>query len=937
MENPPASNRWKRAKELFVEAAGLPPEEREAFLANSTADAGVIAEVKSLLAFDAGDDQRVVHALEAVAGDVLTEDSGIERESIGPYRIVRELGRGGMGAVFLAERDDAEFRQRAAIKVVKRGMDTDAVLDRFRHERQILAHLEHPNIARLLDGGTTPDGVPYFVMEYVDGQPVTEFCETRKLDLKSRLRLFITICEAVEHAHRNMVVHRDLKPGNVLVTSEGVPKLLDFGIAKLLTPDSGRETTVLLGRMVTPGYASPEQMRGESVSASSDVYSLGVLLFEMLTGSTPAGLGGRKPSAIAKSLEGDLDNIILMALREEPERRYQSVGDLRVDIRRHLDDLPVNARSDTFRYRSGKFLRRHKLGAVAALLVMVSLIGGIIGTTWQAHRADAARALAVQRLGEAERATALSKAAAETARAAEATARNEQQKAEQADAESQRQTGIAQQRLTNTLEVAHNSLFQITDELAKVNGTEAVRAKVAARTLDYLNLLKAQAGNDPRVLEVLANAYDKLGDVQGSVVMPSLGDTDAAIASYREEEILAARLYRLEPTGPNLVLWWLAADRVASVLGQSRGKRDEAMAIYKTTLAAMEKYHSEKKQPDISMDMGNAHDRVGQLEARPEDAIFHFKREIELVEPTPVNPADPGREELLGAAWAGLGRTYRNLVRFPEAAAAMQKSVDYWELVEARTTQELRFHRYLAIAYSDLGNLRHHAYLPNMGDWRGSLEMYRKSLRIVEADAVAAPANATAQRDLAQVLMSIACRAQDPAMSAERKADLDRAETIAQDLITHDSKAVNYRRLMANILACRADEASFRRGLQEMAASGPLNVAAAMATENSLRNQLAGVLAGSGHSEEAMKLLQDDVEEMDKAMKATPDQDTPRLLQVRSLLTLAEASGSGEAACTSFRRAQDVWDAFGDAKHDVFPADKARVAKDAGLCPAASR
>ncbi|MEM9057100.1 MAG: serine/threonine-protein kinase, partial [Pseudomonadota bacterium] len=334
---------------------------------------------------------------------------------IGAYRIERELGRGGMGIVFVASRADGQFDQRVALKLIKRGMDSDDVQRRFLTERQILAQLDHPNIARLLDGGITRDGQPWFAMEYVEGSGLIDYCNANALTVAQRLSLFLAICGAVQSAHNNLVVHRDLKPSNILVDPRGHPKLLDFGIAKLLDGDgAASETTCTAFRAHTPEFASPEQRRGGPITTASDVYQLGLLLYVLLTDRSPlaaADSGGRaltepgtmpprpssvvvgsvKPSCrlpakrLARRLAGDLDNIVLTALRQEPDRRYASAGQFAADIERHLDNLPVLARPDSLRYRVGKFLQRHTLGVAASALVVLALIAGMAGTAWQAR------------------------------------------------------------------------------------------------------------------------------------------------------------------------------------------------------------------------------------------------------------------------------------------------------------------------------------------------------------------------------------------------------------------------------------------------------------------------------------------------------------------------------------------------------------------------
>jgi serine/threonine protein kinase/Tfp pilus assembly protein PilF len=427
-------NNYPRIKELFHTVLELEPDQRAAYLdAACNGDGSLRGEVESMVACF----EPAVDFIEAppfqFAADLLAheESASIEGQRIGPYRVEREIGRGGMGTVYLAARDDDQYHKQVAIKLIKRGMDTDFIVQRFRNERQILAHLDHPNIARLLDGGATDEGLPFFVMEYIDGKPVTEYCELKELSIPDRLKLFLNVCAAVSYAHQNLVIHRDLKPGNILITSEGSPKLLDFGIAKLLNPELSAQTiehTATVLRLMTPDYASPEQVRGDAITTASDVYSLGVLLYELLTGHKPYRLKNRSPEAFEqvicrqepdkpsnasaefgiqnadlktsarrsatnpqsairnpKLLKGDLDNIVLMAMRKEPKRRYSSVEQFAEDIRRHLEGLPVIARKDTFSYRASKFIRRNKLAVAAAAAIFLTLIAGIAATGWQAR------------------------------------------------------------------------------------------------------------------------------------------------------------------------------------------------------------------------------------------------------------------------------------------------------------------------------------------------------------------------------------------------------------------------------------------------------------------------------------------------------------------------------------------------------------------------
>lgn len=480
---------------------------------------------------------------------------------VGAYQVIREIGRGGMGAVYLARRADGAFNKEVAIKVLKRGTDTDEVLGRFQGEREILARLVHPNIARLLDAGTTKDGLPYFVMDYVAGKPITTYATQRGLSIRERLGLFRVVCSAVSYAHQNLVIHRDLKPGNVLVTDEGEVKLLDFGIAKLLD-DSNPEATLTIQRRLTPLYASPEQVRGEPVTTVSDVYSLGVFLYELLTGEPPYKLerhtsdeitkaiceqqpqkpsttvgkadessklqapsphtGRTRPLASSKLLRGDVDNIVLKALRKEPSRRYSSVDQLSEDIRRHLEGLPVHARKDTAAYRVGKFIGRHKVGVAAATLTAAALIAASITTASQAR-------------------------------------------------EARREKRLAEQRFEQVRKLAHSVMFEYHDQIATLPGSTKLREQLVRDSLGYLNTLSQQAGNNITLLRELASAYEKVAAVQGGsavssrgnlLSMSNLGDTPGAIDSLTRAITIRERVSNLQPNDVDarreLAYSWLA-------------------------------------------------------------------------------------------------------------------------------------------------------------------------------------------------------------------------------------------------------------------------------------------------------------------------------------------------------------------------------------------
>jgi len=514
------SEQWERVKAVVGDALEYPEEERFGFVLRACAgDTALRREVESMLAVSGS-------KLEACAEGLAStwEDQAAARlgQRIGAYELIREIGRGGMGTVYLARRADEEFEKEVAIKLLKRGTDTDEVLRRFRAEREILARLEHPNIAHLIDAGTTDNGLPYFVMECVVGVTITEFCSANHLGVDDRLRLFLKICAAIQFAHQHLVVHRDVKPANIVVTAEGEPKLLDFGIAKLLDPAEAPVTVTAVDRQrFTPDYASPEQVRGESITTVSDVYSLGALLYELLAGASPHRFSTKhpsptellrvvaeqeplRPSSVATEaaqktrLRGDLDNILLQALRKEPARRYPGVNALAEDIRRHLNNFPVRARKDTVGYRASKFIRRHRAGVTAAALVVIALISGITVAAWQAHVASLERAKAVQRFNQVR-------------------------------------------------ELARSVMFDYHDQIASLPGSTTVRHRLVQDSLKYLDNLSREAGNDHGLLRELASAYEKIGLVQGNSYYSNLGDTEGGLKSYRRSLEIRQNLLAADP------------------------------------------------------------------------------------------------------------------------------------------------------------------------------------------------------------------------------------------------------------------------------------------------------------------------------------------------------------------------------------------------------
>jgi eukaryotic-like serine/threonine-protein kinase len=541
---------WERIKTCAAAALDLAPEDRDAYIARISDGDGELGEhVRSLVAsslaaapyFEQAPFRGILPTLYAAG------------HRIGPYRIVRELGSGGMGSVYLAERDDGEFRQRAAIKIVRGGFGSSFLLERFREERRILASLEHPNIARLLDGGTTAAGLPYVVMEYVEGESIDRYCAARRLPLRARFAIFQQVCAAVQYAHQHLVIHRDIKPGNILVTADGAPKLLDFGIAKLLDSETGLErATHTTMRVMTPESASPEQVAGKPVSVAADVYALGVLLYRLMTGRSPYGAtlpdGAELIRAVCDdtpdppsthaaaglSIPADVDRIVMKALRKEPDRRYASAGALSDDAQRFLDGRPVLAVPDSWRYRARKFVTRHGLAAAAAAALIVAVSGGVAATVWQAHVANRERMRAEREFNAVH--------------------------------------GIAQAMLG-----------EVHDAVAKLPGSTAAREILLRRGTEYLDTLSAEAaGSDPLAREV-AMAYVQLSMAQGTISASTLGDQETARKSLAKAISLLDPLVRrpqaLADDRVRLATAWGRLAEIQPTTADKRGSLDKARAL----------------------------------------------------------------------------------------------------------------------------------------------------------------------------------------------------------------------------------------------------------------------------------------------------------------------------------------------------------------------
>jgi len=718
--------RWKQVEALFEQALELPEEERPGFFNRTcNGDEELRREVESLLDSHVRAGSFIDKRSLFFSDDLAQEAAGTVTtgELIGPYRVVRELGRGGMGAVYLAERADEQYKKQVAIKVIKRGMDTDSVLRHFRNERQILASFDHPNIARLFDGGTTEDGLPYFVMEYIEGIPIDKYCDAQGLSLSERLKLFREVCAAVIYAHRHTVIHRDVKPSNILVTNDGMPKLLDFGIAKILQLGDGAEPlmTVAGMRPMTPEYASPEQVRGEPVTTASDVYSLGVVLYELLTGTSPYRFTSHAPREVERAitqqeptrpstatalhrnqyseisnqklLRGDLDNILLMALRKERERRYQSVEQFSEDIRRHLESRPVLARKDTTAYRAAKFIRRNKAATIAATLVFLSLVAGLVATTWEANR--------------------------------------------------------AKRRFNDVRQLAHSVLFDYYDAIKDLPGATRARERLVKDALSYLDSLAGEAAGDPPLQRELAAAYERVGDVRGEAYAASLGDRAGALDSY--EKALQIRQALVAAT-PRDVQSRRELARSYDKIGSQLLETNEAakgIELVRKSLMIYSALSAEQPQ-DLTArrDLAKSYGSLAfALETRGDmtPVLENYRKAITIFEELlALNPQDRVTRRSLSVAYENAGRAIFLSNDVVAALQINQKALELRKGLLAEDPTNADFHRIVGISYQNDGD-----YRAGSKDTAGALESFRKKLTLDEEAAAADPANAQASDDLA--------------------------------------------------------------------------------------------------------------------------------------------------------------------------------------------
>jgi eukaryotic-like serine/threonine-protein kinase len=698
----------ERFAELVEHAFDLEGAERAAFLAQACGDDVELgAEVEALLA----EQERAAKLMNAPAAafgaKLLQQDDGAGElrpgEMLGDYRIVSLLGEGGMGEVYLA--DDIHFGRQVAIKLIKQGFGTKEFVRHFRQEERILAALNHPNIARLYGGAVASGGLPYFVMEYVEGIALETYAAQHSLSIRERLTLFRKVCAAVSYAHQNLVIHRDLKPANIRVTVEGEPKLLDFGIARLLDPATSEtdDQTMLTTRAMTPNYASPEQRRGERMTTASDVYSLGVVVYELLAGQKP---GVRKDGeADLKKLDADLDNIVSKSLRLEPERRYASVGQFSEDIRRYLEGLPVIARKDTVVYRTSKFVGRHKLGLAVAVCVALLLIGAAIVATWEAYRANEQRILAERRFQQVRR-------------------------------------------------LADSLMFEIHDSVKDLAGSTPTRRLIVSRALEYLDSLAHDAGGNIALQRELATAYEKIGDIQGNPYSANIGDTDGALTSYRKA-LQIRESFKSTAITTDAQMELGRSHRAIGDIVEQKGDIEQMVREYRRSLLIFAQLaESEPKNSAVQDELARSYetlaDGLGRTANADAERLTTYKKSLSICEELlRQDNSNAKRQRAVAINLMKIGDV--SDPHQPDTISSIRKGVVILESLAGANPDNARARREVGWGYYKLGGMQIAAE-----DYPGAVESLQKAVAIREKSAAADPQNAQASFDLASTCVDLA-------------------------------------------------------------------------------------------------------------------------------------------------------------------------------------
>ena len=788
------TERLREIRAVFEAALDATPVEQTRLLEEARAiDPSLAAEVDELLGAhrlrDAFLDQPIASLHSPPAARI---DSGadITGSRVGPYEVIREIGRGGMGAVYEAARVDGSFRKRVAIKIIRATLPSEAAQERFRRERQILAGLDHPNIARILDGGATAAGMPYFVLEYVAGVRIDVYCRDHRLDVDARLDLFARVCDAVQYAHDNLVVHCDLKPGNILVTPEGSVKLLDFGIARILSDpgDAPPAPKAASGLILTPEYSSPEQVLGKPITTATDVYLLGVLLYELLADRHPTCESGDppheamravcerdpvKPSVAAanakgtefakraRQLKGGLDDIAMLALNKDPRRRYSSAAQFLDDVLRHRNGLPVAARGDGLGYRAEKFLLRNRLAAAAILLVFLSLGAGTAVSVREANRArleqrvaDAQRHMAEDQrhIAEAQRQIADVQRRLAQVQAAEAKNARDQTGIERNRAEAER--AVAERRLTDLRSLVTTLLFDLHDGIRDLAGSAPARRLVLAKSQQYLESIAKESNGDVRLQRELASAYEKTGDLLHEALGP---EADAgSLRNFEKALQLRQEIASSEPAN-------LAAKRdVAFSLSKAgdgqffNGRIGLALENYQQALSLEEAVLRQgPADPESRQVAGYIQNRRCIVLAASGDAVqasAACSAAISWLDPLTQTPrADRKARRALAATCAAYGNLLRHLDRIPEALELFAKASVLFEALAAEQPSNVEYRRLIAYTRIYLAQ----AQLAQ-GDRGAAMVTYSKAAESMHALMSIDPSDSKAPTGLALALSGMA-------------------------------------------------------------------------------------------------------------------------------------------------------------------------------------
>jgi tetratricopeptide (TPR) repeat protein len=717
---------------IFHAIADLDPEARRQWLQANCADPALRAEAEKLAEFDSGSEEFLSRPVLNLAAKIQPPVTA-PREQVGPWRLTRPIGRGGMGTVYEAERFDGEVLQRAAIKFVPLALRSPAVLESFRQERQILADLNHPNICRLLDAGTTADGSPYLVMELIEGVPVDSWCRDRGLTTRQIVELFLKVCAAVSHAHRHLVIHRDLKPSNILVTADGEPKLLDFGIAKLLSADSRSGPATL--QAMTPDYASPEQLEGRPMNTASDIFSLGCVLYALLTGEPP-----RRDLAQARSitlprassrrpeLRGDLDNILNKCLQPEPDRRYASVEKLEEDLRNFLADRPVSATGDSWSYVALRFLRRHRWSTAAVAALLVSILAGSAASIYQARRAE--------------------------------------------------------RRFQQLRQLAGSFVFQFEQQIRDIAGATRARQFVVRTAIDYLERLAAEARGDTEILFDLAAAYRRISEIQYDPAASSLGDITGAAASLERAQALLDSI----PDDPSPH----KQERIRLLVRQSEileasGRLDEALDRAQQAQRLADQLLREDAVPEANRRLGSLASSRAARAWRRRDNLDEAQRAVERA--VSLDRLSSAHEQSLDTALR-LSTSLRLLARIYEArgdyasAIRVQREANAaLEQMRASLPGSTTLERNVMVGQSLLGSLLLYAPAAEQANARLLLE---SAWLTAERRAASDPADSRAQLDLQATAIRYAAALIDSVQWRRGEAILEAALASARRLLDND-------------------------------------------------------------------------------------------------------------------------------------------------------